>query len=78
MGMVSDACQIKDLDHRRGIAIIDIGVSDACQIKDLDHFGRRLQVLNKVSDACQIKDLDHQPIPYEKFRQFQMPVRSKT
>ena len=35
--LVSDACQIKDLDHHGVHRIADIAVSDACQIKDLDH-----------------------------------------
>ena len=34
---VSDACQIKDLDHRRIQPRQRSNVSDACQIKDLDH-----------------------------------------
>ena len=34
---VSDACQIKDLDHRLLDCMRRRGVSDACQIKDLDH-----------------------------------------
>ena len=34
---VSDACQIKDLDHLSGSWRTFLGVSDACQIKDLDH-----------------------------------------
>ena len=34
---VSDACQIKDLDHVHGGADSAPDVSDACQIKDLDH-----------------------------------------
>ena len=56
---VSDACQIKDLDHSLcalgGISV----VSDACQIKDLDHRRPGRGRLVMVSDACQIKDLDH-------------------
>ena len=36
--LVSEACQINDLDHRgimqKGVTI----VSEACQINDLDHF----------------------------------------
>ncbi len=56
---VSDACQIKDLDHTAYNAYKNANVSDACQIKDLDHFlHQHLEVLF-VSDACQIKDLDH-------------------
>ena len=35
--IVSDACQIKDLDHRKFLRLIISVVSDACQIKDLDH-----------------------------------------
>ena len=34
---VSDACQIKDLDHLAVDSMEDVVVSDACQIKDLDH-----------------------------------------
>ena len=34
---VSDACQIKDLDHRSEKIQWTGQVSDACQIKDLDH-----------------------------------------
>ena len=35
--VVSDACQIKDLDHGYGGDWPSPAVSDACQIKDLDH-----------------------------------------
>ena len=35
--VVSDACQIKDLDHIHAVSETQIFVSDACQIKDLDH-----------------------------------------
>ena len=35
--MVSDACQIKDLDHPKTHEDANKNVSDACQIKDLDH-----------------------------------------
>ena len=38
--IVSDACQIKDLDHRPDYQINVSIVSDACQIKDLDHHRR--------------------------------------
>ena len=34
---VSDACQIKDLDHHVAKLDREMAVSDACQIKDLDH-----------------------------------------
>ena len=34
---VSDACQIKDLDHDDDGPDVAPSVSDACQIKDLDH-----------------------------------------
>ena len=34
---VSDACQIKDLDHPAARPAPHCIVSDACQIKDLDH-----------------------------------------
>ena len=34
---VSDACQIKDLDHPSRFRVAMVAVSDACQIKDLDH-----------------------------------------
>ena len=34
---VSDACQIKDLDHDGSGGTVNTSVSDACQIKDLDH-----------------------------------------
>ena len=38
---VSDACQIKDLDHAARAHHHVQPVSDACQIKDLDHgFGQ--------------------------------------
>ena len=36
---VSDACQIKDLDHNKVAEAIYLRVSDACQIKDLPHGG---------------------------------------
>ena len=57
---VSDACQIKDLDHRPITLVVGEVVSDACQIKDLDHTQARRAPRGRVSDACQIKDLDHQ------------------
>ena len=38
MHVVSDACQIKDLDHRQAGYRVTLHVSDACQIKDLDHW----------------------------------------
>ena len=56
---VSDACQIKDLDHFLHQHLEVLFVSDACQIKDLDHEHRLEHVAVIVSDACQIKDLDH-------------------
>ena len=56
---VSDACQIKDLDHLFSRQVCRNWVSDACQIKDLDHEHRLEHVAVIVSDACQIKDLDH-------------------
>ena len=37
MQVVSEACQINDLDHRRIILFKIIIVSEACQINDLDH-----------------------------------------
>ena len=40
--MVSDACQIKDLDHLNVSPDCTTYVSDACQIKDLDHIGTPL------------------------------------
>ena len=58
-GSVSDACQIKDLDHRGIRAQGRFLVSDACQIKDLDHIFSTFLSRSIVSDACQIKDLDH-------------------
>ena len=57
---VSDACQIKDLDHIHDQSLSNNGVSDACQIKDLDHINDNDSNGRMVSDACQIKDLDHQ------------------
>ena len=57
--VVSDACQIKDLDHERFHPESEERVSDACQIKDLDHPFRHRRISKVVSDACQIKDLDH-------------------
>ena len=75
---VSDACQIKDLDHSLcalgGISV----VSDACQIKDLDHSRPNTASRSCVSDACQIKDLDHSVNIDGNTTAFQMPVRSKT
>ena len=56
---VSDACQIKDLDHTVLVTRRVVTVSDACQIKDLDHNQARWALRSFVSDACQIKDLDH-------------------
>ena len=35
--MVSDACQINDLDHTIVVSNSCVAVSDACQINDLDH-----------------------------------------
>ena len=56
---VSDACQIKDLDHQPRAGGRSVYVSDACQIKDLDHRHLYHEMPEYVSDACQIKDLDH-------------------
>ena len=57
--MVSEACQINDLDHD----VVDVlhhgGVSEACQINDLDHPACRASWTPTVSEACQINDLDH-------------------
>ena len=36
--VVSDACQIKDLDHGLADEVDERVVSNACQIKDLDHY----------------------------------------
>ena len=57
---VSDACQIKDLDHLDAKNSSSNWVSDACQIKDLDHRVQHGRLERIVSDACQIKDLDHE------------------
>ena len=59
--VVSDACQIKDLDHSMFVDYRVDDVSDACQIKDLDHCDVTCATWFGVSDACQIKDLDHYP-----------------
>ena len=76
--IVSDACQIKDLDHIVGRGRVSVAVSDACQIKDLDHRKFLRLIISVVSDACQIKDLDHEGFRGRSHRGFQMPVRSKT
>ena len=57
--IVSDACQINDLDHPCGGHRIEDLVSDACQINDLDHPSSVFTTSSSVSDACQINDLDH-------------------
>ena len=57
--LVSDACQINDLDHLSPGARYVPSVSDACQINDLDHVHAHDSVGRGVSDACQINDLDH-------------------
>ena len=57
--LVSEACQINDLDHRSASTTPGRRVSEACQINDLDHqFGNGAWV-ETVSEACQINDLDH-------------------
>ena len=76
--MVSEACQINDLDHgetsRNGVGI----VSEACQINDLDHFVDFIHGVPFVSEACQINDLDHTPLLQARPNKFQKPVRSMT
>ena len=37
MSLVSEACQINDLDHTVITIIGNLTVSEACQINDLDH-----------------------------------------
>ena len=37
LAVVSEACQINDLDHLSASDISDWLVSEACQINDLDH-----------------------------------------
>ena len=37
MPVVSDTCQINDLDHEGRAVAVACGVSDTCQINDLDH-----------------------------------------
>ena len=58
-GIVSEACQINDLDHItvRGSQVDR--VSEACQINDLDHRYTNEIYSQRVSEACQINDLDH-------------------
>ena len=59
MPIVSEACQINDLDHGvQGVAD-RLDVSEACQINDLDHCRRFCRRPRPVSEACQINDLDH-------------------
>ena len=48
---VSDACQIKDLDHSDICSAVAVGVSDVCQIKDLDHYYITFPYCGYVSDA---------------------------
>ena len=57
--IVSEACQINDLDHRARPANNFTHVSEACQINDLDHARSNWLRLRLVSEACQINDLDH-------------------
>ena len=57
--MVSEACQINDLDHRFGVLVVEAVVSEACQINDLDHHAADRWTDLTVSEACQINDLDH-------------------
>ena len=42
--VVSDACQINDLDHRVWPFDAGVDVSDACQINDLDHRVLRMRL----------------------------------
>ena len=57
--MVSEACQINDLDHPRTPRRRGKPVSEACQINDLDHGDPVELSRGVVSEACQINDLDH-------------------
>ena len=57
--MVSEACQINDLDHDVVCLTLTSGVSEACQINDLDHSKLPDNLIEEVSEACQINDLDH-------------------
>ena len=58
--MVSDTCQINDLDHSSSGQRWTVSVSDTCQINDLDHRLRLPPRQPAVSDTCQINDLDHE------------------
>ena len=60
--MVSEACQINDLDHSIRHFTASHRVSEACQINDLDHNDYYYQQIYDVSEACQINDLDHSRI----------------
>ena len=40
--IVSEACQINDLDHTHASNKAEISVSEACQINDLDHLDVRM------------------------------------
>ena len=57
--LVSEACQINDLDHDDEVCAVTYTVSEACQINDLDHVLTTEDFFFCVSEACQINDLDH-------------------
>ena len=57
--IVSEACQINDLDHVHVEDFDTNRVSEACQINDLDHLYWPRRTSSTVSEACQINDLDH-------------------
>ena len=59
ISMVSEACQINDLDHLTVNHSNNQSVSEACQINDLDHGHIGVANEHQVSEACQINDLDH-------------------
>ena len=76
--IVSDACQINDLNAHRNSQRSRDTVSDACQINDLNAISAEDIVMNSVSDACQINDLNAFNSVTQIELLFQMPVRSMT
>ena len=56
--VVSEACQINDLDLYCIVHSLGGVVSEACQINDLDLDSRQAFDKMEVSEACQINDLD--------------------
>ena len=57
--MVSDVCQINEVDHLCSLLDKFCAVSDVCQINEVDHLPTVQETCPCVSDVCQINEVDH-------------------